>query len=99
MRPILHQESWYVNRLIPTPGQAPAAQPAACQIGVNVEDLYDLDMARVTFGAILCIWSVCPSAALAPLGCTPPMGEEQTPWDRQKHQHRGISGTYAPEMG
>jgi hypothetical protein len=39
-----------------------------CRIGVNVEQLYDLDMARDTFGAILWIWSVCPSADLAPLG-------------------------------
>ena len=35
---------------------------------MNLEDLYDLDMARDTFGAILWIWSVCPSADLAPLG-------------------------------
>jgi hypothetical protein len=34
---------------------------------VNLEDLYDLDMARDTFGAILWIWSVCPSADLQPL--------------------------------
>jgi len=42
--------------------------PAVCRIGVNVEDLYDLDMARDTFGAILWIWSVCPSPDFAPLG-------------------------------
>lgn len=35
---------------------------------MNVEDLYELDMARDTFGAILWIWSLCPSADLAPLG-------------------------------
>jgi len=46
----------------------PAGTPEVCRIGVNVEDLYDLDMARDTFGAILWIWSVCPSADLAPLG-------------------------------
>ena len=34
---------------------------------MNVEDLYDLDMARDTFGAILWVWSVCPSAELKPL--------------------------------
>jgi hypothetical protein len=38
-----------------------------CRIGVNVEDLYDLDMARDSFGAILWIWSLCPSADRAPL--------------------------------
>ena len=42
--------------------------PAVCRIGVNIEDLYDLDMARDTFGAILWLWSVCPSPHLAPLG-------------------------------
>jgi hypothetical protein len=41
--------------------------PAVCRIGVNIEDLYDLDMARDTFGAILWIWSLCPSADLTPL--------------------------------
>jgi hypothetical protein len=34
---------------------------------VNVEDLYDLDMARDTFGAVLWVWSRCPSAELKPL--------------------------------
>jgi len=41
--------------------------PAVCQIGVNVEDLYELDVARDTFGALLWIWSLCPSAEPAPL--------------------------------
>ncbi|MFO1140982.1 MAG: hypothetical protein U1E59_01115 [Amaricoccus sp.] len=50
-----------------TPAQATAAKPEVCKIGINVEDLYDLDMARDTFGAILWIWSLCPSADLAPL--------------------------------
>jgi hypothetical protein len=49
-------------------GQAAAETPVVCRIGVNIEDLYDLDMARETFGAILWIWSLCPSADLAPLG-------------------------------
>jgi hypothetical protein len=58
-----------VLTLRPAYGQAtPAGTPAVCRIGVNVEDLYDLDMARDTFGTILWIWSVCPSADLAPLG-------------------------------
>jgi len=51
------------------PAQAQARPtPAVCRIGVNVEDIYDLDMARDSFGAILWIWSVCPSPDLAPLG-------------------------------
>jgi hypothetical protein len=41
--------------------------PTVCRIGVNIEDLYDLDMAGDTFGAILWVWSVCPSAELKPL--------------------------------
>ncbi len=41
--------------------------PAVCRIGINIEDLYDLDMARDTFGAILWIWSVCPTPDFAPL--------------------------------
>jgi hypothetical protein len=51
----------------PVHAQAQPA-PAVCRIGVNVEDHYDLDMARDTFGAILWIWSVCPSPDFAPLG-------------------------------
>ena len=46
----------------PASGQTVDDMPAVCRIGVNIEDLYDLDMARDTFGAILWIWSVCPSA-------------------------------------
>lgn len=53
--------------LAPAGAQAPAGTPATCTIGVNVEDLYDLDMARDTFGAILWLWSLCPTADLAPL--------------------------------
>ena len=58
-----------VLSLRPAYGQVtPAGTPTVCRIGINIEDLYDLDMARDTFGAILWIWSVCPSADLAPLG-------------------------------
>ena len=42
-------------------------QPATCRIGVNIEDLYDLDMARDTFSAILWIWGVCPADQPEPL--------------------------------
>ena len=50
----------------PAHGQE-ATAPAVCRIGVNIEDLYDLDMAKDTFGAILWIWTLCPSAELHPL--------------------------------
>jgi hypothetical protein len=55
-----------------TPGPA-RSQPAAsgdavaCRIGVNIEDLYDFDLTRETFGAVLWLWSLCPSADPAPL--------------------------------
>jgi hypothetical protein len=52
----------------PAAGQAAGGNgPAVCRIGVNVEALYDLDMPRDTFGAILWVWSICPSADLRPL--------------------------------
>lgn len=47
--------------------EGPVATPEVCRIGVNIESLYDLDMARDTFGAILWVWSLCPSDELAPL--------------------------------
>src|SRR5690606_18200550 len=47
--------------------EGPVAMPEVCRIGVNIESLYDLDMARDTFGAILWVWSLCPSDELAPL--------------------------------
>jgi hypothetical protein len=53
----------------PAHGQPPAGgAPAVCTIGINVEDLYDLDMARDTFGAILWVWSLCPTGEVSPLG-------------------------------
>jgi hypothetical protein len=52
----------------PVSGQASAgAGPTVCRIGVNIEDLYDFDLARETFGGILWLWSLCPSADPAPL--------------------------------
>lgn len=60
--------AWLLAALAAWGGAAPAAgPPEVCRIGINVEDLYDLDMARETFGAILWIWSLCPSADLSPL--------------------------------
>lgn len=41
--------------------------PVVCRVGVNIEDLYDLDMAGDTFDAILWIWSLCPSPEFRPL--------------------------------
>jgi hypothetical protein len=41
--------------------------PQTCRVGVNVEELYDLDLAADTFGAVLWIWSLCPAPQPAPL--------------------------------
>jgi hypothetical protein len=52
---------------------AARAQPAAgdrpevCRIGINIEDLYEFDLARDTFGAVLWVWSLCPSDRISPL--------------------------------
>ena len=46
---------------------APGGDPVVCRVGVNVEDLYDFDPTRETFGAVLWLWSLCPSADPAPL--------------------------------
>jgi hypothetical protein len=52
----------------PAHGQAASdGAPAVCRIGINVEDISDIDMAGDTFAASLWIWSVCPSPELAPL--------------------------------
>lgn len=57
-----------VAMLRPADGQeVPSGAPAVCRIGVDIEDLYDLDMARETFGAILWVWSLCPTAELDPI--------------------------------
>ena len=54
----------------PNPAQAQApteGRPQSCRIGVNVEDLYDIDTAADTFGALLWVWTLCPTAELDPL--------------------------------
>jgi hypothetical protein len=51
----------------PAGGQPAGDGPALCRIGVNIEDLYDFDLARETFGAVLWLWSLCPAADPAPL--------------------------------
>lgn len=56
---------WIAALPEPARGQGAAAQ--TCRIGVNVEDLYDIDVARDTFGAVLWLWSLCPSPELDPL--------------------------------
>ncbi len=50
-----------------SPGLAQGKAPAVCKMGVSIEDLYDLDMARDTFGATMWLWSLCPSPDLKPL--------------------------------
>jgi hypothetical protein len=58
----------WAGALRPAHGQVTASDaPEVCRIGVNIEDLYELDMARDTFGAVLWVWSLCPSAELTPL--------------------------------
>lgn len=47
--------------------QAVGDEPEVCRIGVNIEDLYEFDLASDTFGAILWIWSLCPSDQISPL--------------------------------
>ena len=48
-------------------GQEAARQPTTCRIGINIEDIYDIDIARDTFGAELWLWSLCPTDAVDPL--------------------------------
>ena len=51
----------------PAQSQPAGEGPQTCRIGVNVEELYDLDMAGDTFGAVLWLWSLCPAEEPAPL--------------------------------
>ena len=52
----------------PARGQPVAAgSPMVCRVGVNIEDLYDFDLTRETFGSVLWLWSLCPSAEPGPL--------------------------------
>lgn len=43
-----------------------APDPSVCTIGVNVESLYDLDMAGDSFKASLWIWTLCPASLPRP---------------------------------
>jgi hypothetical protein len=47
----------------PVRAQEVAETPAVCRVGVNIEDLYDFDLTRETFGAVLWLWSLCPAAS------------------------------------
>ena len=89
----------------PARGQpAAGASPAVCRIGVNIEDLYDFDLARETFGAVLWLWSLCPSADPAPLETIDfrtampglQLGElRSTPvGDGGLYQYRRVQGTF-----
>src|SRR3954462_6426644 len=60
-------------------GAAPG-HPQTCRLGVNIEDLYDVEMGRDTFGAVLWIWTLCPSATLNPL--SPGLQFAETPFCR-----------------
>jgi hypothetical protein len=44
-----------------------ANSPVVCRVGVNIEDLYEFDLVSDTFGAVLWLWSLCPSRDPAPL--------------------------------
>ena len=50
-----------------SPARAQDKAPAVCKMGVSIEDLYDLDMVKDTFGAAMWLWSRCPSPDLKPL--------------------------------
>ena len=77
--------------------------PQTCRVGVNIEDLYDLDLARDTFGAVLWLWSLCPSARPAPLatialptGSDLQLGEVhgRQVGDAGYYQYRRVQGTF-----
>jgi hypothetical protein len=77
--------------------------PETCRVGINIEELYDLDLARDTFGAVLWLWSLCPSAQSAPLatialpsGSNLDLGELHSSWVEQAgyYQYRRIQGLF-----
>jgi hypothetical protein len=83
---------------------AASVDPVVCRVGVNLEDLYDFDPARETFGATLWLWTLCPSADPAPLATiafrTALPGLElgdvrSTPvGDGRLYQYRRVQGTF-----
>jgi hypothetical protein len=83
--------------------QAAADHPEVCRIGVSIEDLYEFDLARDTFGALLWIWSLCPSDQISPLqdvvlptADSLQAGEVGTieTGDTGHYQYRRIQGTF-----
>jgi hypothetical protein len=77
--------------------------PQTCRIGVNIEELYDLNLAQDTFGAVLWIWSLCPAPRPAPLetialptGSSLQFGEVHSSQvgDGRYYQYRRIQGTF-----
>jgi hypothetical protein len=81
----------------------PAGDPETCRVGINIEELYDLDLANDTFGAVLWLWSLCPSAQPAPLetialptGNSLDLGElrGRPAGDAGYYQYRRIQGTF-----
>jgi hypothetical protein len=88
----------------PAPGQpATSGGPEACRVGVNIEELYDLDVETDTFGAVLWLWSLCPSAQAAPLETIAlPTGDDldvgelrsSPAGDAGYYQYQRIQGTF-----
>jgi hypothetical protein len=77
--------------------------PATCRVGVNIEELYDLNLANDTFGAVLWLWSLCPAPQPAPLetialptGSSLQLGEVHGSQvgDAGYYQYRRVQGTF-----
>jgi hypothetical protein len=77
--------------------------PQTCRIGVNIEELYDLDLAADTFGAVLWLWSLCPAPQPAPLetialptGSSLQLGDVRGSQvgDAGYYQYRRVQGTF-----
>jgi hypothetical protein len=72
-----HRRRWCISLalliLLAGGGEAARSQPASgtgpatCRVGINIEELYDLNLANDTFGAVLWLWSLCPGPQPAPL--------------------------------
>ncbi|HEX5079139.1 MAG TPA: hypothetical protein VFV80_08305 [Geminicoccaceae bacterium] len=80
-----------------------AGMSETCRVGVNVEELYDLNLAQDSFGAVLWLWSLCPSARSAPLdtiafptGSALQLGEVRSSRldDGRYYQYRRVEGTF-----
>jgi hypothetical protein len=82
---------------------ATAGVPETCRVGINVEELYDLELSRDTFGAVLWLWSLCPSPQSAPLatialptGSNLDLGElrDSDAGAAGYYQYRRVQGTF-----